>query len=80
MKNKRNLKQDDGYFDDCPVCQAMKGAGIKMNKASDDVFISELHPKQAMILMNAMEDAEMGVFPLEQDLFDYYLDDDTEPL
>lgn len=33
----KKSKYDDGYFDDCPICQAMKKAGIKMERHSDRV-------------------------------------------
>lgn len=40
MKNLNQTKKsksghDDGYFDDCPICQAMKKEGIKMQRYSD---------------------------------------------
>ncbi|KKR72661.1 MAG: hypothetical protein UU81_C0010G0006 [Microgenomates group bacterium GW2011_GWC1_41_8] len=28
--------ENDFYFDDCPVCQAMKKEGIKMQRVDDD--------------------------------------------
>lgn len=31
----KKSNHDDGYFDDCPICQAMKKAGIKMQRYGD---------------------------------------------
>lgn len=35
LNEPKESKHDDGYFDDCPICQAMKKMDIKMKKYSD---------------------------------------------
>lgn len=57
---KRNLKKEDGYHDDCPVCQAMKKMGIRQEVMNIDgpTYITPIHPKQMEILKAAFEEAE----------------------
>lgn len=35
LNKSKKSNHDDGYFDDCPICQAKK-MGIKMERYSDD--------------------------------------------
>lgn len=35
LEKDKQSKHDDGYFDNCPICQAMKKAGIKMQRYDD---------------------------------------------
>ena len=62
--SKRRLKKDEPFFDDCPLCQAMKKMGIKQNPVDDGEgvsYVTRLHPKQAEALKNAFRDtAERG--------------------
>lgn len=70
--SKRTLKIDDGYFDDCPLCQAMKNMGIKQQAVDDEgeMYITPIHPKQAEALKNAMREAQKKGFPAGGNLFD----------
>lgn len=36
-KQSKNSNHNDGYFDNCPICQAMKKKGITMQRYPDEV-------------------------------------------
>lgn len=67
-KPTKRSNHDDGYFDDCPICQAMKKAGIKMQKnsdgaANDDVweegfYASKIKPKDLEQIKEAFRKAK----------------------
>ncbi len=57
---KRGLKKDDGYHDDCPICQTMKKMGIRQKAVDIDgpTYITPVHPKQAEALKAAFKKAK----------------------
>lgn len=58
MSNRR-IKQDEPYFDDCPICQAMKKMGIRPIRVGQngEMLITPVHPKLADALRPAVEEA-----------------------
>jgi len=58
--NTRNLKKNEPYFDDCPVCQAMRKMGVRPQTVDPEgrILITPLHPKQMEVLESAFREAE----------------------
>jgi hypothetical protein len=58
--NYKSINKDDNYFDDCPVCQAMKKMGVKQRVMYDEegvIYVAPLHPKQIAALKEAFRKA-----------------------
>jgi len=57
--SKRILKSNEPFFDDCPICQAMKKMGIRPMRvnAEGDTFVTPIHPKIAEALRPAFRKA-----------------------
>jgi hypothetical protein len=53
--NKRRLNNDEPFFDDCPICQAMKKMGIRPMRVDPEgkILITLVHPKLAEALRPA---------------------------
>lgn len=59
MNSKRRLNNDDPFFDDCPVCQAMKKMGIRPMRVDPEgrILVTPVHPKLAEALRPAFRKA-----------------------
>jgi hypothetical protein len=57
--NKRQLKNDEPFFDDCPICQAMKKMGIRPMRVDREgkILVTPIHPKLVEALKPAFLEA-----------------------
>jgi len=57
--SKKSKNHDDGYFNDCPICQAMKKSGIKMQAVSDDeYYAAKIKPENLKKIKKAFRKAK----------------------